>query len=126
MFYECESLLSIFTKSEWNLNHFTNLSYMFCNCISLRNISDISKWDTSNLIDSSDLFFNCRSLIYLPDISKWNIKNVKNKECIFANINERTKVKYYNLLKDFMNKEMKIIYKKGSKIRLFGEQFINE
>ena len=129
MFYECESLLYIVNFSGWKTNNISNTSYMFYNCISLIGLSDISAIITDKVNDISYMFFGCISLQYLPDISKWNLKNVKNKENILCNINGKTREKYYNKLRKYMNNEMELIYQlkrnnKDGYIKLFGEAFV--
>jgi len=129
MFHECVSLLSIAIFSKWKANKVNNTSYMFYGCSSLIDLTGISTIITDKVIDISYMFFGCISLKYLPDINKWNLKNVKNKENILANINEKTREKYYNKLRKFMNNEMKLIYEtnkndKDGYINLFGKAFV--
>jgi len=128
MFYECSSLLSIVNFSKWKTNNVNNTSYMFYGCSSIIDLSDISTLITDKVTDISYMFFGCISLKYLPDINKWNLKNVKNKEYILANINVKTREKYYNQLRKFMNNELELIYQlKGNNnngyINLFGKSF---
>ena len=130
MFHECVALLSIVDFSKWKANNINNTSYMFYGCSSLIDLSDISTLITDKLFDISYMFFGCISLRYLPDINKWNLKNVKNKENILGNINEKTREKYYNKLRKFMNNEMELIYQLNKNnndgyINLFGEVFVN-
>ena len=61
--------------SEWNSNHFTNLSYIFYNCKSLKDLSGISNWNTNNVSDISFMTYNCFSLKNYPDLSNWDISN---------------------------------------------------
>jgi surface protein len=129
MFYECASLLSIVNFSKRKPNNVNNTSYMFYGCSSLNDLSDISTLITDKVIDISYMFFGCISLKILPDINKWNLKNVKNKENILANINEKTREKYYNKLRKFMNNEMELIYQLNKNnndgyINLFGKSFV--
>jgi len=129
MFHECISLLSIVNFSKWKTNNINNTSYMFYGCSSLIDLSDISIIITDKVIDISYMFFGCISLKYLPDINKWNLKNVINKENILGNINEKTREKYYNKLRKFMNNEMELIYHSNNNnidgyINLFGKAFV--
>ena len=129
MFYECESLLSIINFSKWKANNINNTSYMFYGCSSLIDLSGISTLITDKVINISYMFFGCISLKYLPDINKWNLKNIKNKENILTKINEKTREKYYNKLKKFMNNEMELKYQLNKNnndgyINLFGKEFV--
>ena len=129
MFYECASLLSIVNFSKRKPNNVNNTSYMFYGCSSLNDLPDISTLITDKVIDISYMFFGCISLKILPDINKWNLKNVKNKENILANINEKTREKYYNKLRKFMNNELELIYQINKNnndgyINLFGKSFM--
>jgi len=130
MFCECVSLLSVVNFSKWKANNLNNTSYMFYGCSSLIDISDISTLITYKVTDISYMFFGCISLKYLPDINKWNINNIKNKENILVNINEKTREKYYNKLRKFMNNEMEILYQLNENnfsdgyINLFGNNFV--
>jgi len=110
MFYECVSLLSIVNFSKWKTKNINNISYMFYGCSSLNDLPDISTLITDKVNDISYMFFGYTSLKYLPDINKWNLEKIQNKENILANINEKTREKYYKKLKTFMNNEMKLIY----------------
>ena len=83
-------------------------------------------WNIDKVIDISYIFFGCTSLQNLPDITKWNLTNVKNKEFILANINDKTREKYYNKFRKFLNNEMEIIYQMNDGyINLFGQSFVN-
>ena len=128
MFHECISLLSITNFSKWKTNNVNNTSYMLYGCSSLIELSDISTLITDKVIDISYMFCGCISLKYLPGINKWNLKNVKNKENILANINEKTREKYYYKLRKFMNNEMELIYNDENNndgyIKLFGKEFV--
>jgi len=128
MFYECISLLSIVNFSKWKANNIINAFYMFYGCSSLIDLSDISTLITDKVNDISYMFFGCISLKYLPDINKWNLKDVANKENILFNIYEKTREKYYNKLRKFMNNEMELIYQldennNDGHINLFGKSF---
>jgi len=129
MFYECTSLLSIFNFSKWRAKNINNTSYMFYGCSSLIEIPGISALISDKIFDISYMFFGCISLKYLPDINKWNLKNVKNKEYMLVNINAKTREKYYNELRKFMNNEMELKYQLDQKsndgyINLFGKKFM--
>jgi len=129
MFYECTSLLSIFNFSKWRAKNINNISYMFYGCSSLIEIPGISALISDKIFDISYMFFGCISLKYLPDINKWNLKNVKNKEYMLVNINAKTREKYYNELRKFMNNEMELKYQLDQKsndgyINLFGKKFM--
>jgi len=129
MFYECVSLLSIVNFHKWNTNNLNDTSYMFYGCSSLIDLPDFSTLNFDKIIDISYMFFGCISLKYLPDINRWNLKNVKNKNNILANINEKTREKYYNKLRKFMNNEMELIYQSNKNnndgnINLFGKSFV--
>ena len=85
MFFDCVSLLSFPSMSEWNTTNITDMSGIFNNCTQLQSLPDISKWNTENVSDMSYMFNNCSSLRFLPDISKWNTKNVDNMSYMFNN-----------------------------------------
>ena len=62
MFDKCTTLTSLPDISKWNINKFTDMSYMFNNCSSLTSLHDISKWNTKYVTNMSYMFNNCSSL----------------------------------------------------------------
>ena len=62
MFYECESLTSLYLSTKIDTSNVVDMSYMFAKCTSLTNLSPGSYFSTESATSTTSMFLNCDAL----------------------------------------------------------------
>jgi len=78
-FYLCGNITKFSASDSPNLEHVTNMSYMFYYANNFN--GDMANWDTSNVTNMESMFQGSHS--FNGDITSWNTSNVTNMSFMF-------------------------------------------